>query len=70
LCGYYMAAGYAALGMLDEAFAWLRKSCKEREAWTLFLPVDPQFYCLQSDGRLSALLQQLPTGTGGRTSSV
>jgi DNA-binding winged helix-turn-helix (wHTH) protein/tetratricopeptide (TPR) repeat protein len=60
LCGYYMAAIYAALEMRDKAFAWLEKSCEDHEVWTLYLGIDPRFAGLRSDKRFLEILDSLP----------
>ncbi|HYG99442.1 MAG TPA: winged helix-turn-helix domain-containing protein [Terriglobales bacterium] len=61
LCGYHMAAAYAALGDHDAAHGWLQRSYDDRDVWTLFLNVDPRFSALRSDERFCALARMLPT---------
>ncbi len=56
---YYIAAIYAGLGENDEAFEWLTKAHKERDAWLVFLKVDPIWESLHDDPRYTALLKEM-----------
>jgi serine/threonine-protein kinase len=53
-----LAVVYAALGQRDRAFAWLDKAYAERDAWLLFLKVEPKFDNLRSDPRFDMLLRR------------
>ena len=48
---------YTGLGNKDEAFAWLKKACDERDSWVVKLKVDPSFDSLRSDPRYKDLLR-------------
>ncbi len=56
---YSIAMVYGALGMNDEAFAWLEKDMKARTETVVWLKVDPQMDPLRSDPRYDALLRRL-----------
>jgi serine/threonine protein kinase/tetratricopeptide (TPR) repeat protein len=53
-----LAVVYAALGQKDLAFAWLDKAYAERDAWLVFLKVEPKFDNLRSDPRFDMLLRR------------
>ncbi len=50
---------YAALGDKDQAFAWLQKADKERDAILARLKVDPRFDSLRSDPRFADLERRI-----------
>ncbi len=50
---------YAGLGNKDQAFAWLKRACDERDDWLAMLKVDPRFDSLRSDPRFQNLLRCL-----------
>jgi tetratricopeptide (TPR) repeat protein len=54
-----VAATYGALGMRDEAFAWLEKAYSERDGQLIFLNVDSEFEPLRSDPRFQALARRV-----------
>ena len=54
-----IALVYAALGDKDQAFAWLDKADKERDANMARLKVDPRFDTLRSDPRFVDLLRRV-----------
>lgn len=55
---YHMAVIFAALGEIDEAFAWLERAFEERSPWIGYLRVDPRNEPLRSDPRFEALLER------------
>jgi serine/threonine protein kinase/Tfp pilus assembly protein PilF len=50
---------YAALGENDQAFAWLKKSCDERDSIAMWIKVDPTMDKLRSDPRYAELLREM-----------
>ena len=54
-----MAAVYTGLGDKDQAFHWLNEACNNRDAWIIFLKVDPQWKSLRSDPRFDQMLERL-----------
>ena len=50
---------HAALNEKDEAFAWLRKSCDERDPQVIWLKVDLTFDNLRSDPRYAQVLKDM-----------
>ncbi len=57
--GYSVAMVYAAIGMKDEAFAWLEKEMQARRETVIFLKVDPAADPLRSDPRFAGLMRRL-----------
>jgi tetratricopeptide (TPR) repeat protein len=55
---YCLAIIYLGLNEKDEAFEWLGKACEERNAWLVYLKVNPIFDGLRSDPRFDALLRR------------
>ena len=56
---YPVAAVYAALGEKDDALARLERACDERDAWMVYLPLDPRLDSLHSDPRFTNLLRRM-----------
>jgi tetratricopeptide (TPR) repeat protein len=54
-----VAAGYARLGMADEAFKWLERALKERDGGILELRAGPMFQPLREDPRYVPLLRRI-----------
>ena len=54
-----IAAGYARLGMADEAFEWLDRALRERDGGVLELRVAPLFEPLRPDPRWKPFLRRL-----------
>jgi tetratricopeptide (TPR) repeat protein len=57
--GEIVAIGYAALGNLDRAFAWLERAYQARSAGLLYLKLDPGYAPLRSDPRFGDLVQRI-----------
>jgi adenylate cyclase len=55
----FMAAGWAALGDLDRAFAALEKAYVDRSAGLIYLHVDPSYDPLRRDPRYHELVQRI-----------
>jgi eukaryotic-like serine/threonine-protein kinase len=55
----YIAAGYAAQGKSDLAFAWLEKAYAEHDGFVSLVNVYPAFASLRSDPRFDNLLARL-----------
>jgi hypothetical protein len=53
---------YAALGDLDQAFAWLEKVYEERRGFVTYLKVDPRLDPLRQDPRFSAFVTRMRLG--------
>ena len=54
-----LAVPYAALGALDEAFAWMDQAVDSRSIWAVFLDFDPAFAPLRGDPRFEALRKRI-----------
>ena len=54
-----MAAGYAQLGMADEAFIWLDRALQERDGGVLEVRAGPLFRPLRRDPRYVPLLERI-----------
>jgi TolB-like protein/Tfp pilus assembly protein PilF len=50
---------YAALGRMDEAFAWFEAAYEERSFYLSWFKVEPELDSLRSDSRFTRLLQRL-----------
>jgi len=57
--GEIVAIGYAAMGNLDRAFAWLERAYQARSAGLLYLKLDPGYAPLRSDPRFGDLVQRI-----------
>lgn len=60
-----IVAIYAALGDLDDAFAWLERAADERSAIVPRVRVDPEFAPLRSDPRYAKFLARIGLPTHG-----
>jgi hypothetical protein len=62
--GEAVAVGYAALGDVEKAFAWLDKAIEARSAGLIFLHVDPAYDPVREDSRFVDYLTKvgLPRG--------
>jgi len=56
---YQVAAVYIALSDSDQAFAWLRRSFRQREGSLILLRVDPTWRSARSDPRFDELLRRV-----------
>jgi serine/threonine protein kinase/Tol biopolymer transport system component/Flp pilus assembly protein TadD len=56
---YRIAAVYAALGDRDRACKWLEHAYEGRDAWLIWLAVDPVVDSLRSDSRFTDLLERI-----------
>ena len=54
-----VAAGYARLGMAEEAFEWLDRALRERDGGVLELRVGPWFEPLRADPRWKWMLRRV-----------
>ncbi len=54
------------LGDVEQAFAWLKKACAERNVFALLIQADPFYDPLRVDPRFDALLRQFNLSTGGQ----
>jgi TolB-like protein/tetratricopeptide (TPR) repeat protein len=59
---YAIAAVHAALGHVDEAFAWLERARASRQSDLVAVKVDPSFDSLRGDARFDALVAALNLG--------
>ncbi|NIM50674.1 MAG: protein kinase [Gemmatimonadales bacterium] len=57
--GEVVACGYAALGELDQAIAWLEKAYEERSAGLIYLAADPAYDPLRADPRFDKLMTKV-----------
>ena len=56
---YLMAVICTGLGDHDQAFAWLEKSCEQRDLGLAWLKVEPMADVLRSDPRFETLLRRI-----------
>jgi len=56
---YWLAIVYTALGAFDAAFESLHEACKNREAWLVWLKVEPRYDPLREDARFHHLLRRI-----------
>jgi tetratricopeptide (TPR) repeat protein len=54
-----IARTFAALKEADQAFEWLRKACKERSPFVIWLKVDPTLDNLRSDSRFNQIVKDM-----------
>lgn len=62
--GEFMAAGWAALGDLDQAVAALDQAYADRSAGLIYLHVDPSYDPLRGDPRYRAMVERIGLRTG------
>jgi tetratricopeptide (TPR) repeat protein len=56
---YRVALIHAGLGDNDQAFEWLERGYQKRDAWLIWLKVDPALDRLRSDQRFPDLLHRV-----------
>lgn len=56
---YWLAIVNTALGASDEAFQSLHEACENREAWLVWLKVEPRYDPLREDSRFDHLLLRI-----------
>jgi hypothetical protein len=54
---YWLAIIHFGLNEMDETFAWLQKAYDERNAWLVYLNVNPLFDRIRTDSRFEGLLK-------------
>lgn len=59
---YHIALIHCGLGEFDTAFEWLEKTYAERDAWLIWMRVEPQLDPLRSDPRFADLLRRIGLG--------
>src|SRR5207247_11130986 len=64
---YRVAAIYAGLGEMEQAFEWLEQAFEDRDSWLIWLNADPVFDVIRSDPRFTKLLRRI--GLGGDSQS-
>ncbi len=57
--GYWLAIVHTALGTWDAAFESLHEACENREAWLVWLKVEPRYDPLREDARFDHLLRRI-----------
>jgi Flp pilus assembly protein TadD len=56
---YWLAIVNTALGECDAAFESLQQACEQREAWLVWLKVEPRYDPLREDARFDHLLRRI-----------
>jgi tetratricopeptide (TPR) repeat protein len=56
---YWIALIYTGLGQRDEALAWLKRACDQRDPRLVFLKVEPKWNSLRSDPRFEDLMRRV-----------
>jgi Flp pilus assembly protein TadD len=56
---YHVALIYCALGERERALEWLEKTYAERDAWLIWISVEPQLDPLRTDARFQDLLRRI-----------
>lgn len=56
---YGIASAYARLGEKEQAMSWLERSFRERDPYTVYLKIDPQFDAFRSDIRVINLMRSI-----------
>jgi serine/threonine-protein kinase len=56
---YWLSIAYTALEEWDDAFESLSKAREERDAWLVWLNVEPRFDPLRNDARFTDLLRHI-----------
>jgi hypothetical protein len=59
LSWYWLAMINTALGACDAAFESLQEACGNREAWLVWLKVEPRYDPLREDPRFDDLLRRI-----------
>jgi serine/threonine-protein kinase len=57
--GFAIARIHVALGEKEQAFEWLRMSCKERDSRVIWLKVDPTLESLRKEPEFAKLLKEM-----------
>jgi tetratricopeptide (TPR) repeat protein len=60
---YWVAVIHLGLNQSDEAIEWLGKACDERNAWLVYLRVNPVFASLRLDSRFEDLMERVGLGS-------
>jgi tetratricopeptide (TPR) repeat protein len=60
---YWVAVIHLGLNQSDEAIEWLGKACDERNAWLVYLRVNPVFDSLRLDSRFEDLMERVGLGS-------
>ncbi|MGA9995774.1 MAG: protein kinase [Pyrinomonadaceae bacterium] len=63
---YHLALVHSNLGNKDEAIKLLKQAFADRDAWLVWLGVEPQFDSLRSHAEFARLLKKIGNPTGGR----
>jgi DNA-binding winged helix-turn-helix (wHTH) protein/Flp pilus assembly protein TadD len=61
---YWLALVHTALGESDAAFESLHEACENREAWLVWLKVEPRYDPLREDARFDRLLRRIGLAPG------
>lgn len=56
---YWLAIVNTALGAPDAAFECLQEACKSRDAWLVWLKVEPRYDSLRADARFERLMRRI-----------
>jgi len=65
-----LAHAYTTLDQTEDALAWLEKACEERNAFPLFIHVNPFYDRLRSDARFTDLLERFSLAGAEDTPAV
>jgi hypothetical protein len=57
---------HAALNEIDQAFAWLDRTCDDQSWWVMWVRIDPRLEPLRTDRRYQQLLSRLGLADYGR----
>jgi hypothetical protein len=57
--GFAIARIHVAMGEKDQAFEWLRKSCKERDSRVIWIKVDPTLESLRKEPEFAKVLKDM-----------
>ena len=67
---YFVAMGYIAIGKIDEAFEWFRRSIEAHDEWMTWFGIEPKLDPIRKDPRYLEILEQTYNPIAARQTRV